>query len=404
MNKNYLQLKFRSELHKVNGTTTIRGYFGELFTIFSTDFNISIQITHSKDNQFGALKGNWTGMMSDLVYGIADISAGIVVTRQRRDFVKTSPQLYSLQFDVLYRKAHTYQHDYFFFLKPFKMDVWFSIFSITLIFILINAFSKCGIKSLTLTGFINDSVNQFLLCWPIVISGKFSLFYSVKLCLEVYIIFSMLMWNCYTSTLTSLFSTNKMEIPFTSLDDMLTNTNYLAVVINGSKVESYLTKLSYIHRLIKVKNINDAIAAVYSRKAAFNYPLIGLTDLISNNCSLSIAPQYTSKDSNSLAYSKKFAYVEYFNNKIVLLKECGILPRIYTSNFADAVIMCSDENSFYSIRLGQIIGPLVLVFAGILVVSTIMLQDSKLNNIGRSIVVRNISIKPTINDNNSPTV
>uniref|UniRef100_T1JHW4 Ionotropic glutamate receptor L-glutamate and glycine-binding domain-containing protein n=1 Tax=Strigamia maritima TaxID=126957 RepID=T1JHW4_STRMM len=307
----------------VNNSLTVGGYLGQIFNIFIENFNTSFNVTKCNDNQFGAfIKGNWTGMIKDIIEGTADIAASTLITRQKTDYVKFSPQLFTKEF--------------------FNADMWLSIIAISLF--------------------------ELLLCWPIVLQGIVCLqdsktdangvncfvFYlgnfnsfsskSMKLVFGIYIVFSMLLLVSYTSTLTSLLATTDTKIPFSSLEDMLECTDFLPVFTKGGKWEDIFHKSPYDKKKnLKVETLNEGIELVYSKKLALLTSLQSVENMIRRNCSLVVAPKSISRDIISIAYSKQFAYVKYFNYKY----------------------KCS-ENTFIPVSFSKIIGPFIFLMSVIL--------------------------------------
>uniref|UniRef100_T1JNU1 Uncharacterized protein n=1 Tax=Strigamia maritima TaxID=126957 RepID=T1JNU1_STRMM len=354
----------------VNESITLGGYFGEVLNIFNSAFNISFTIIRSKEPQFGVFyNGSWHGLVGDLTKGTADIASGLAMTGRRSDYINYSPQLYPLQTDIIYKKFDQRKWNYGFYLKPFCLDMWLYTLAINLMFILVKVFSDRMLSS-DRKHFVRRIlifINEILLCWPIVLEGKLIRFKwkSMNFLFGIYIAFSMLLFISYTSTLTSLFATLEMEVPFSSLDDMFENSDFMPVILRGSKPEEIFYKPPYENKsVLRVGSQIEGVELAYSGKFGFLSTLLFIQHLIRRNCSFAVAHYAVSKDIMALGYSKQFVYRDYFNSKILLLKQSGILP-VEFKRFFPKLESCS-ENSFSSIFFGQIIGPFTLILVGIL--------------------------------------
>uniref|UniRef100_T1JPK0 Ionotropic glutamate receptor C-terminal domain-containing protein n=1 Tax=Strigamia maritima TaxID=126957 RepID=T1JPK0_STRMM len=376
-NRSYLQLTCDNQsyppsilLSYVNNSWTVGGYFGEVFSIFNGTFNISFEIIPCKDGQFGAfINGSWTGTIGDLTLGdVSDIAPSAAVTRQKSDYVKFSSHFYTKQLDIIYRKSDQHEWNYSFYLQPFNMEMWFSILAINLIFIFVKVFLDYVSRKKVFGSCILNLINELLLCWPIFLQGNLNNFSlkSMKLLFGIYIIFSMLLLISYNSMLTSLFSTTKLKIPFSSLDDMFENTGILPVILKGAMAEDIFLKPPYENKTVfRVSTLVEGIDQAYSGKFAFIHVFRDLQHLMDRNCSLDALPYYIFRLDIALAYSKQFDYTDYFNSKILLLKQYGILSVQFKRIFP-GVTFCS-ENSFNPISFGQIIGLFIFIIIAILI-------------------------------------
>uniref|UniRef100_T1JPF7 Ionotropic glutamate receptor L-glutamate and glycine-binding domain-containing protein n=1 Tax=Strigamia maritima TaxID=126957 RepID=T1JPF7_STRMM len=347
----------------------VGGFFGQVFNIFHTAFNVSFKTVRTEDGQFGTvINGNWTGMMGDLVQGKADIAPGLVVTRRRSNYINNSPQVYPVQNDIIYKKITHYEWNYTFYFQPRTLKMWLCIFAISLAVILVKVSANNVLRKKDFMSNFRNFMNECVLCWPIVLQGNSIIFSlkSTKLMFAIYISFSMLILISYNSKLTSLLATPRMKIPFTSLKDMLENTHFLPVILIGHKAEEIFMNSTYENTTVKkVRTSMEAIESIYRDKLGYIDTLLAVENLIRGNCTFAVAAHFISRGPATLAYSKQFEYMEFFNSKILLLKQYGILP-IEFKRFYPGLESCP-EKPFNPISFGQIIGPFVLIMTGILI-------------------------------------
>uniref|UniRef100_T1JM75 Uncharacterized protein n=1 Tax=Strigamia maritima TaxID=126957 RepID=T1JM75_STRMM len=350
-------------------TVDLGGYFGQLLKIFKMQYNISFTIFPSKSNQFGVLiNGSWTGMIGDLTRGSAGIATGVSMTSQREDYVRFSPSIYLKQYDIIYRQLDQYEWNYDFYLQPCKMEVWLCIFAISLTVILLKVVANYVSRNKNFACILLHSSEQLLLCWPIVLQGNLNgvSFKSLKLVFGIYIAFSMSVLMSYTSILTSLFAIPDTKVPFNSLEDMYVKTNFLPVILKGGVLEEIFLKPPYENKsVLRVNTLIEGIESVYRGKFGLVQSLQAVQHLIGSNCSFAVAPRYVKKESVAFAYSKQFAYIDYFDSKILLLKQSGILSVEFKRFYPDQQ-KCS-ESLFNTVSFGQIIGPFLFIMSAIII-------------------------------------
>uniref|UniRef100_T1JM19 Ionotropic glutamate receptor L-glutamate and glycine-binding domain-containing protein n=1 Tax=Strigamia maritima TaxID=126957 RepID=T1JM19_STRMM len=357
-------------LNSKNKSSVMRGFLGHIFNIFNAKFNKSFEIFRCKDNQYGAFVNNsWSGMIGDLVRGAADIAPAVIISKQRGKVVKFSPQIYPFQLDIIYRQSDQHKRNYTLYLQPCNIEMCMCIFAISLLVILVKVFANQVSKKKKIAMFFRNLIDEVLLCWPIVLqvdSISFS-FKSMKLVFGIYIAFSMLLFISYTSILTSLLAINHTKILFSSLEDVFVNPNVLPVIWKGGKPEEIFQKPSpYENRsVLRVPTLIEATELVFGGKYVFLHSIRSIQHLIDKNCSFAVAPGYISRDSVGLAYSKQFAQKDYFDFKILLLKQYGILSIEYKRFFPGMASCLQLQNSFNPILFGQIIGPIIVMVAGI---------------------------------------
>uniref|UniRef100_T1JNS8 Ionotropic glutamate receptor C-terminal domain-containing protein n=1 Tax=Strigamia maritima TaxID=126957 RepID=T1JNS8_STRMM len=349
----------------LSNSSQIGGYFGQILNNFHTFEDNSMQRqTIWIVCQWKLDRNSWIG---DLTNESADIACGLVMTRLRKNYINFSPPLFPIQFDVIYRRLDQHEWNYSFYLQPCNMKIW-CIFAISLIVILVKILANKRLKKKNCTDCVINFINEFLLCWPFVLLGNLNCISlkSIKFVFAIYVAFSMLILFSYSSVLTSLLATTKMKIPFSSLEDMLEKKNFLPVITYGHKLEEIFMKPPYENRtVLKVKSSKKAIEVIYSEKFGFLSSLLNVQHLIHRNCSFAVAPHFIDREFGRIAYSKQFEYVDYFNYKILLLKETGILSAEF-KRFFPSFESCPEE-PFNPISFGQIIGPFILIMSGILI-------------------------------------
>uniref|UniRef100_T1IWG2 Ionotropic glutamate receptor L-glutamate and glycine-binding domain-containing protein n=1 Tax=Strigamia maritima TaxID=126957 RepID=T1IWG2_STRMM len=365
-----INLPPRIDLVYKNNTLTMEGFCGELFSIFIANFNISFEVSLNKDKAFGILDADlkWNGMMGDVIYGIADIAPCVSTSRTRRDYLVFSPALYTVRMEIIHLKLNYYDWDFAFFLKPYNQTIWLTLAAISLIIILSSFYTNYIFTGQSFSHCASGFSNEILLCWPIVLQSKLSVspLYSIKFCLGIYLVFSLLILSIYTSLLTALFATSKMKIPFFSLEDMVYETDYLPVILRGSTIQDFFEKSFKNRPFVKVNDATEGINNVVKRKAGFIMSLEIASTMINNNCSFSLAPKYVYTETISLAYSKTFPHMEFFNTKLLELREHGIISAVHNRHIMVS-LECLEGNILHYTSFRQIIGPVVLFACGVLI-------------------------------------
>uniref|UniRef100_T1JMM8 Ionotropic glutamate receptor L-glutamate and glycine-binding domain-containing protein n=1 Tax=Strigamia maritima TaxID=126957 RepID=T1JMM8_STRMM len=349
-----------------NKSLILGGYFGQLFDIFNKKFNISFKISQNK--HFGAfINSSWVGMVGDLTYGRADISTGISMTSQRGKYIKFSQEFYLYHLDIIYRNLDQEKWHYAFYLQPYNTDLWLCIVAISLVVIVLKVLENYVLRRKHFGSWVTNFINELLLWWPIVLQGNllnFSL-KSLKLVFGIYIAFSMLLLISYNSKLTSLLAITHLKIPFSSLEEMIASTNFLPAILKDSSSEEMFRKPPYDNMdIVRVESLIEGIESVYSGKLGLIASFQVVQHIIGRNCSFDIAPRYINKEPISLGYSKQFAFVEYFNYKISLMKQYGILSAEF-KRYYPARQICIEKN-FNPVSFGEIIGLFIFTISAIL--------------------------------------
>uniref|UniRef100_T1INX6 Ionotropic glutamate receptor L-glutamate and glycine-binding domain-containing protein n=1 Tax=Strigamia maritima TaxID=126957 RepID=T1INX6_STRMM len=350
----------------VDNEMIMEGFCGQLISDLHTKFNISFRLIETKDGQFGRLKrnGNWTGMIGDVVYDKADIAACVTPTVTRNQFVDFSPELYFSNNRILYRKLDDKEWSYTFFLNPFKTKDWLSIFTISSIIIIMKQVSNYFLVKTRIRSIMSD----FLLCWPIVLLSNepVSSVTSWNISMLIYRTFTIFMLLMYTSLLTASFSTVKHEIPFSSLEEMVIEDDYVIHVVSGYSIIEFVTQTYQTNRLVEVESIAQGVEAVFRGQAGLIIPPEVIGKFIDKNCSLGFAPKHVFRETVSMAYSKQFPFKDYFSRKILQFKETGVLSVLY-SRYMYIWQDCLLGNLFHPVDILQIFGPIIFYLIGVLI-------------------------------------
>uniref|UniRef100_T1JJP7 Ionotropic glutamate receptor L-glutamate and glycine-binding domain-containing protein n=1 Tax=Strigamia maritima TaxID=126957 RepID=T1JJP7_STRMM len=356
----------RITLNQLNESVLLGGYFGQVFNFFNIKFNISFKITQNE--QFGAFKnGSWTGMIGDLTYGVSDICADISMTSHRGDYVNFSPAFYPNYVVIIHRKLDYHEWNYTFYGQPYNKEMWLCVLGISLVVILLKVLENYVLRRKHFGSWVTNFINKVLLCWPIVLQG-FNVNFSsksLKLIFGIYVAFSMMLLICYNSELTSLLATTHTEIPFTSLEDMIETTNYLPVILKGTSTEDIFLKTPFNNtNVFRATTFIEGIEKTYGGKFGCVTAWKNFIHLFGSNCSFAIAEHSVRTEFISLGYSKQFANKDFFNYKILLLKQYGILSAEYKRFFPDKHGCV--ENQFNPVSFGYIIGPFIFLMSAIL--------------------------------------
>uniref|UniRef100_T1JL03 Ionotropic glutamate receptor C-terminal domain-containing protein n=1 Tax=Strigamia maritima TaxID=126957 RepID=T1JL03_STRMM len=372
--KNHIGTVCSLKLMSPKDSSKPKGFCGELVGVLQQFINFTYK--PSRHGLFGGVYKNNTpyGMLAKLYKNESDIGMLIAHTRERAKFAQYSPTVFSAFGVIMYRQHRRI----FFYFEPLLSDVWISITCCILLIAVLLTINKYNYQR---------NVNNLYLLLSFIdyaISSCYTLLLTVTLyLLQVFHLFSILMFTSYTSTLTSILTITKEYIPFVSLEELVYQTDYTICTLRSSNDEETLRINIYTHnskfplfsatwRKIQsdpdkysAKSIKAALQLVYSSKTAFLVNHLTGEYTVKGNCSYRFAKIPFLKLNVAFIYHKEFIYKKIF----LALQENGVLAQTKIHNrllpHNEACRSDVNQSLVVPIKLSLIIGLFLTLFAGI---------------------------------------
>ena len=119
------------------GTSSVTGYFGDLFMIMRDKMNFTFILQRPEDNKLGGKeegrKHGWNGMIGDIAEGLADFGIGpFTSTPQRNDVVRFSIGNFDIVKTFFIKRSKSNALNLTLFIAPFTSRTWLAVICLIL--------------------------------------------------------------------------------------------------------------------------------------------------------------------------------------------------------------------------------------------------------------------------------
>ena len=345
-----LQFNQRQE---INGTVVYSGLYISYLQLLAESIDFTYTIVEPEDMVYGSDfdgDGHWNGIIGMAQRGEIDIgSAPFTQTVERRKAIDYLEYFTHSGLGMLMRKPNnSMQYHFLAAFKPFKLELWIAFASSILLSSLTLWILLYLEQHATITSNFDKyhTLTLFKDCWRYFLGASFgqggvipsyysSLCRMLVSCVWITII---ILHTTYMANLISYIAVPKAVLPANTLKELAEqNTHKIGVVKSSSHEILFRTATSGYFKKIWGKMHSDpnnivpfvqALSKVKNEKFIFILEEILIDFLLKTDCSLvrgkeSFLPRYL-----GLITPKNWPYTELFNDKIVRLRENGILDVI----------------------------------------------------------------------------
>uniref|UniRef100_T1JP31 Ionotropic glutamate receptor L-glutamate and glycine-binding domain-containing protein n=1 Tax=Strigamia maritima TaxID=126957 RepID=T1JP31_STRMM len=375
---------------KQNEGAKRKGYNNEIVAILKRAINFTFIVEEPPDRLYGGVYRNNTpfGMLAKLHKNESDIGIALAHTTERARIVDFAPTLDEILGKIIYRHLTRVDGKIFFYLEPFTTVIWTCVICFVILIAVLLTINKY-ISQKNITKKTNKP--KFWLLFDFALFKRFIHIFqlisgvsvinsnlSSNIILQIFHLFSILIFTHYSSKLTSILTVSKTHIPFESLEELVFQTDYSICTWKGStedellrtaKVPSFRSAWEKIQSNPDksfVKSREIGLQLVYTSKTAYLTSLtLGLIDM-KGNCSYRFAKISFYKFNVAYVYRKEFIYKQMFSKYILSIKESGTLQKITRDNLpAPHNEACQDENEVVALKLSIILGLFLALPSGI---------------------------------------
>ncbi|XP_054637242.1 glutamate receptor ionotropic, kainate 3 [Dunckerocampus dactyliophorus] len=297
------------------GNDRFEGFCIDLLKELATILGFTYEIRLVPDGKYGSQddKGQWNGMIRELIEHRADLSvAPLTITYMREKVVDFTKPFMSMGISILYRKPNTTNNGFFSFLNPMTPDIWIYILlaylGVSCVLFVIARFSPYEWYDAHPCNPGSDVVeNNFTLLnsfW----FGVGSLMQqgselmpkalSTRIIGGIWWFFTLIIISSYTANLAAFLTVERMDSPADSADDIAKQTKIeYGVVRDGatmtffkkSKVSTYEKMWAFMsskHSTSLVKSIEDGIQRVLKSDYALIMESTTIDYITRRNCNL----------------------------------------------------------------------------------------------------------------------
>ena len=366
----------------------LKGSDIELLKVLMEDLNFTVEWVKPVDPSFGtfnASTNHWTGIMETVITGRADFSITMLsITKTRSEHVTFSTPVQN-GYNNLFMKKPGQLISSTAFVDVFGRDYKIVLLVVCIGYSLLLAFFFIDGS---LMHKIGSSLSAVFLAFCSLdtsagYDGMTSHHFSKKSMFFFLCAIGSLNWYVFNAGLTSILTIERIELPITSLEDLITKPDFQIIVLNGSSDLSYFSEASMNSNPI-AKNIFDQfidanpdalVMDPYEAEEKLleneNYVFFGseieVTTSFSNYpCTIKKAnPKYDGAY-RAIPFSPKTPYDQIFNRRVKIIKESGIMNAISSRlNLFMNLTSCDEgSNTFKPYSYHNIVSAFIVLAAG----------------------------------------
>lgn len=361
----------------------------ELFEHICETLGLNIEYIKNPDVGVWAHKspnGTWRGMMSLFVRDEADICVtGASMTPERTEIADFSQATTHFRSRMFVKASTTRSLNAENYIKEFSLTVWFLIVvtligsSLVLYMILFglgNSHSTSSLKAM-------EAVYRAVLQKSTVFKKK-----SAALNVSIFslLMFTLVVFSVYKCQMNAFLAVVFLTPPVRSLQDALDNGMTVAYV-QGGVIEEIFSKSpegsdryqAHQNRLTNplatITNLSDAILHLDSS----DYALIQKIETMIHSelypCSIIDVPDFEIKNPIVFPFKRDSAFLEPFDEQITLMKQSGLLQRLYKKHLERTLPEC-EEASGAVLGFANVITPFGLLAAGVVIGLAVALMET----------------------------
>ncbi|GBM35855.1 putative glutamate receptor [Araneus ventricosus] len=249
-----LPAKYLLEINRnEDGSTQIRGTIGKLIDLISSEFKFEYKLKIPSDPEFGIRgdDGNWTGLLGMMQRGEADVVFSIVITEERTEVVDFSlPYGFDDATFMVRKPVPMIQNT--FFLKPFHLEIWLSIFVFLLFGTMItNLIVNSKISFLKILFHLYGTILEQPLTLPVKSSKAMAVF-------SLWFLSTFVLSKSYSTTLLSFLTVPFQPRPIRTFEELavvVKEGKYKCLVEKGNSLISLMHKADLEHSRSLIESI-----------------------------------------------------------------------------------------------------------------------------------------------------
>ncbi|XP_062449193.1 probable glutamate receptor [Rhea pennata] len=329
----------------------LEGYCIDLLKALAAMLHFSYKVKVVGDGQYGAIssKGNWTGMIGEIMRQEADIAvAPLTVTSAREEVVSFTTPFLQTGIGILLRKDTVSQEmPLFHFLAPFSKETWtgllFAYVLTCLCLFLVARLSPCEWNE------PKNEENHFTFLNSLWFgAGALALqgvtprpkALSVRVIAAIWWLFTIALLAAYIANFTALLSAGSEQLPIQTFEDLVKQRELEFGTLDGSST-FYFFKNSKnpIHQLIYeymdkrrdyvlVKTYQEAVQRVMESNYAFIGESVSQDLAAARHCNLIRAPEVIGARGFGIATTKASPWTKKLSIAVLRLRESGDLDHL----------------------------------------------------------------------------
>lgn len=409
-----------------NNQSTKEGIIIDLLKEIGKVINVSFVIDIVKDGHYGTQddRGNWTGMIGEVISGKADVAAAPLIVHSNRVFhVDMSHPFMTYGVKIVIKKPRNVstRNNILFMLQPFTPIIWLLVllaFGVTgTVLGIIGRFSPLewtNTSAVQVDKEKRESFNWGNSFWYILTTflrqgyQHYPRSYSGRIMSVSWWIFSLLTLVMYFACMIGELQSNfnwTVTLPFYTYDEMSRQTEVQYGTVNSSNIFNYfknsdqITEQRIYKYMVNSKNnmmlsTSEGLKKVRASNGRYAFIMEGAPAEYAVSrypCDLMLVGEDIYKHSYSLVTKKDSALMAQLNYAILKLKEQGVIDRIHSKWKSGECFKNSDQKDFlrerrYYNRMEKapvsnwfgasasrlIAGPLVILLVGILVSASVL--------------------------------
>ncbi|XP_062890013.1 glutamate receptor ionotropic, kainate 3-like isoform X2 [Mobula hypostoma] len=388
---------FKKSDKPLSGNDRFEGYCIDLLKELSNILGFVYDIQLTQDGKYGTPdeKGQWNGMVKDLIDHKADLAvAPLTITYAREKVIDFSKPFMTLGISILYRKSNGTNAGVFSFLNPLSPDIWMYILlaylGVSCVLFVIARFSPYEWYDAHPCNPGSDIVeNNFTLLnsfWfgvgALMQQGSELMpkALSTRIIGGIWWFFTLIIISSYTANLAAFLTVERMESPIESADDLAKQTKieYGAVKDGATMTFFKKSKISTFEKMwafmssrqqtALVKSNEEGIQRVLAANYAFLMESTTIEYITQRNCNLTQIGGHIDSKGYGIGTPLGSPYKEKITIAVLQLQEDGKLHMIKEKWWRGNG--CPEEESKEASALGiQNIGGIFIVLAAGLVLS-----------------------------------
>ncbi|NXD10907.1 GLRK protein, partial [Nothocercus nigrocapillus] len=332
-------------------STELEGYCIDLLKALAAMLHFSYKVKVVGDGQYGAVssKGNWTGMIGEIIRQEADIAvAPLTVTSAREEVVSFTTPFLQTGIGILLRKDSVSQEmPLFHFLAPFSKETWtgllFAYVLTCLCLCLVARLSPCEWNE------PKREENHFTFLNSLWFgAGALALqgvtprpkALSVRVIAAIWWLFTLALVAAYIANFTALLSAGSEQLPIQTFEDLVKQRELEFGTLDGSSTYYFFkNSKNPVHQLIYeymdkrrdyvlVKTYQEAIQRVMESNYAFIGESVSQDLAAARHCNLIRAPEVIGARGFGIATPKASTWTKHLSIAILTLRESGHLEQL----------------------------------------------------------------------------
>ncbi|KAG8199188.1 hypothetical protein JTE90_016016 [Oedothorax gibbosus] len=351
VNSPYAMLKDSAE--KLTGNARYEGFCIDLIHHLANLLGFKYIIKEVEDRAYGIKneKGDWNGMIGELIRGVADIAiVDLTITSSREEAVDFTMPFMNTGISILFKKPTTKVTTLFSFLSPFSMEVWIYVMgahigvSITLFLVgrlspyewdnphpcrqdeqvLENSFSLMNSLWFTIGSLMQQG------------SDLAPRAMSTRTIAGIWYFFTLIMISSYTANLAAFLTVEKVIYPVESAEDLAKQTKIkygclgsgsTKAFFKESKIPTYQKMWNFMNSnpSVFMSNNDKGVQRVMQGDYAYLMESASIEYITERNCNLTQIGSLLDSKGYGIATRKGSKYRTPLSSGILKLQEDGIL-------------------------------------------------------------------------------